>query len=277
VALNFGGRLKTGAVLESVQRRAYVDINPAKTQVYHAEYGIDRGFGKHQSFFTVGMNIGRPRCEIPTCGLTWHGFLQPVILPMWPPEADESSGPFTTISTWSGRETFNFKGRFSGEKVDQWLKFIELPRKTDQQLEVALKIDPKCAAEIERFEENGWILTSPLQFQNLESYRRYIAGSRAEFSVANYRYVQFNTGWFSDRSARYLASGRPVLVQATGVEDHLPTGKGLLTFSTMEEAVAGIDAMNADYPTHCRAAREIAEEYFDSSKVLSRMLAQMGL
>ena len=276
LALNIGGRLKSPPLLESLRCMAYVDINPAKTQVYHAEYGLDRGFDHHQFFFTVGLNIGTPRSEIPACGRTWYGTLQPVVLPMWPPENGPGAAPWTTISTWSGRETFKFKGRFSGEKLDQWLRFIELPKKTGARLEIALKIGPKHAEDIRRFEENGWTLTDPRQIRDLASYRRYIASSRGEFSVANYRYVQFNTGWFSDRSARYLASGRPVLVQATGIEEHLPVGTGLLTFGTMEEAVAGIEAVDRDYPAHQRAARALAEEYFDSAKVLSRMLALMG-
>ncbi|MDB4441904.1 hypothetical protein N9219_00635 [bacterium] len=274
--INIQARLKTRDILENVRCRAYIDINPAKTQVYQAEYGIDRGFDKHDYFFTVGLNIGTPRCDIPTCGLTWYGIMPPVVLSLWPVNIDDIGKRFTTISNWVGKNTFNFKGRYSGEKVNNWLKVIELPNKTSQELEIALNINPAYDKEIKLFKKNGWVLSDPKQLSTLEDYRRYIATSRAEFSIANNRYVQFNTGWFSDRSARYLASGKPVLVQSTGIEDQLPMGKGLLTFKTMEEAVAGIEAINSDYLAHCQAARSIAEKHFDSDKVLSNMLKQIG-
>jgi len=275
--ININGRFKTPEILVNVRCRAYIDLDPAKTQVYHAEYGVDQGLDQHEHFFTVGQNIGTPKCDIPTCGLIWHPLRHPVVLELWPANISDKYRRFTTISSWAGKETFDFKGRFSGEKSDQWQKFVELPKKTGQEMEIALKIHPAYEEDIKSFNENDWILSDPKQFRSLGDYRRYIANSRAEFSIANNRYVQFNTGWLSDRSARYLASGKPVLVQSTGVEDHLPTGKGLLTFSTLEEAVAGIEAINGDYLAHCQAARALAEAYFDSDKVLSKMLRQIGL
>jgi hypothetical protein len=274
--INIQARLKTREILENVHCRAYIDINPAKTQVYHSEYGIDRRFDKHDHFFTIGQNIGTPNCDIPTGGVTWHRILPPVVLSLWPVNIDENCKRFTTISNWGGKNTFNFKGKYSGEKKDNWLKLIELPKKTNQELEIALRINPAHEADIKCFRDNGWILSDPTQFKNFEDYRRYISISRAEFSIANNRYVQFNTGWFSDRSARYLASGKPILVESTGFEEQIPAGKGLLTFASMEEAVAGIEEINKDYLIHCRAAREIAEEYFDAEKVLSKMLKQIG-
>ena len=275
--LNIDGRLKTPEILENVGCKAYIDINPAITQAYHAEYGIDLGFNQHQHFFSVGLNIGSPECGIPTCGRNWHGIFHPVVMAAWRNNVSDQYRRFTTISNWAGKHTFNFRGRFSGEKADQWRKFIDLPRKSTQKLEIALKIGAGYEADIKLFRKNGWVLSDPRKLRTFEQYRRYIASSRAEFSVANNRYAAFNTGWFSDRSARYLASGKPVLVQSTGIEDHLPTGKGLLTFKTVDEAVAGIEAINSDYVAHCRAARSIAEEYFDSDKVLSKMLDQIGV
>jgi hypothetical protein len=146
-----------------------------------------------------------------------------------------------------------------------------------QELEIALRVNsanPQTDRDI--FEAKGWNLFDPEKLRTLDDYRDYIGQSRAEFSVAHNRYVAFATGWFSDRSALYLASGKPVLVQSTGIERHLPTGKGLLTYTTLDEAAAGVKAINRDYPGHCRAAREIAEEYFDSDKVLTRILKQIG-
>jgi hypothetical protein len=272
-----GGRFHTPEILQNVGLRAYVDINPAKTQVYYSEYKVNYGFEKLDHYFTVGLNIGSPDCEIPTGGLKWKSIIPPVFLPLWPAKIDESSKRFTTISSWAGRHTFRLNGKFSGEKSEQWKEFISIPKQTNQEIELALTISERYAEDIALFRQNGWILSDPKRFQTPEEYRAFITSSRAEFSVANYRYVQFNTGWISDRSARYLASGKPVLVQSTGVEKFLPAGKGLVTFSTVKEAIAGIEALNHDYVSHCQAARKIAEEFVDSDQVLSKLLTQVGL
>jgi hypothetical protein len=274
--LIIGGRLRVPEIVENAGSVAYIDQNPAKTQVYDSEYGVDYGFDDYDHFFTMGLNIGSAACELPTRDRAWHGIFPPVMLPLWPETTNDGCGTFTTISTWAGRHTFNYKGRFSGEKADQWRQFAGLPSKTGQALEIALSFEPHYEPDVRLLRDNCWRLSDAGQLNSLGDYKRYIAGSRAEFSVANNRYVEFKTGWFSDRSARYLAAGKPVLVQSTGIEDHLPTGKGLLTFSTMEEAIDGIEAINRDYPDHCRAARALAKDYFDSTRVLSRMLAQMG-
>jgi hypothetical protein len=274
--LNISGKLKTPEILEAVKYRLFIDLAPAKTQVYRAEYGIDQGFDQHQYFFTVGLNIGTAACNIPTCDLNWHPIMHPVVLDLWPARVSDQPKRFTTITNWAGKETFKMEGRFSGEKSDNWLKFIDLPKRTQQELEIALKINPGYENDGTFFEENGWLLSDPMQLRTLEDYRNYIGNSRAEISIANNRYVQFKTGWFSDRTVRYLASGKPALIQSTGIEDRLPTGKGLLTFTTIDEAVAGIEAINSDYTAHCRASRAIAEEYFDSAKVLSQMLQRIG-
>ena len=190
---------------------------------------------------------------------------------------DSDCKRFTSISCWKGRGTFQWKEKRSGEKSDNLLKFIDLPQRTNQELEIALRLDSAIYhVDREMFLENGWRVRDPLELRCFEDYRNYIGESRAEFSVAHNRYVEFKTGWLSDRSALYLASGKPVLVQSIGVEHRIPTGKGLLTFSTVEEAVGGIEEINRDYSTHCRVAREFAEEYFDSDKVLSKILNQIG-
>ncbi len=271
-----GNRVKVAEILEGARCKAYVDLNPAKTQVYHDEYGVDYGFKHYDYFFTTGLSIGTPECPIPTCGVTWHGLVPPVDLPTWTPAIDGRCKRFTTVSTWRGRRSFNLQGRWSGDKAENWLRFAQLPRKTSQELEIALKMSKGSAEDRLLLEENGWILSDPERFQCVQDYRAFIANSRAEFSAANDRVVQFDTGWLSDRTMRYLASGKPALVQSTGIERHLPTGKGLLTFRTMEEAIAGIDAINRDYQDHCLAARRIAEEYCDSANVLTKMLRQMG-
>ena len=268
---------KAPEIFQNARQRAYFDGNPGSTQVSYQQCGSYEALDQYDHLFTLGLNIGAPSCPIPTRRRRWHAMVRPVFLPMWPRCSDLDRQCFTTISTWKGRGTFAWQGSQSGEKSDNWLKFLDLPKRIAQRMEVALKMETADQqADRALFEENGWRLTEPTELRYFDDYRNYIRQSRGEFSVAHNRYVEFSTGWFSDRSACYLASSRPVLVQSTGIEKHLPTGKGLLTFSTMEEAVAGIEAINRDYPAHCQAAREIAEEFFDSDKVLTKVLSQMG-
>jgi len=275
--LDVGCFLRTPEIIGNARRRAYVDETPAKTQAFVSEYGIDQGFAVHDWFFTVGLNVGTARGDVPDCGLSWHGIVHPVVLDQWPARVDPSCRSFTTISNWASKETFNLNGRYSGEKSDQWLRFLALPRRTSQPIEVALNVAPGYDGDLRQFTENGWIVTDPRRMRTLDDYREYIAASRGEFSIGNNRYVQFRTGWTSDRSARYLASGKPVLVQSTGFEDVLPTGEGLVSFHTLEDAVVALEGINRDYLRHCRAARAIAEEHFDATKVLGRMLEVMEL
>lgn len=269
---------KISEIFESPRQRAYFDGNPGNTQVCLEQQGPDYEALRHYDhLFTLGLNIGTDRCALSTGGRHWHPMVRPVVLPMWPVRSAQDAKRFTTISTWKGRATFNWNGQYSGEKSDNWMKFIELPKRIDQELEVALRISQaEHEADSMVFRNHGWYLSDPAQLHGFQDYAAYIGQSRAEFSVAHNRYVEFSTGWVSDRSPLYLASGKPVLVQSTGIEPHLPTGKGLLTFSTMEEALVGIEEINRDYVGHCRAAREIAESYFDSDRVLTNVLAQMG-
>ncbi|MFQ5730061.1 MAG: glycosyltransferase family 1 protein, partial [Waddliaceae bacterium] len=269
---------KVPEIFENAKCRAFFDGNPGNTQVFfYKQEGEFEALDRYEYLFTLGLNIGTSQCAIPTGEHRWLPAVRPVVLPMWPVRTNPDSKRFTTISTWKGRTTFQWEGQSSGEKSDNWLSFLNLPKITRQEFEIALRLDsPNHKVDRKMFQENGWWLTDPRKLQNLDDYRNYIGKSRAEFSVAHNRYVEFSTGWFSDRSALYLASGKPVLVQSTGIEHHLPTGKGLLTFTTMEEAIAGIEEINRDYLVHCRAAREIAKAYFDSDKVLTKILNQIG-
>lgn len=269
---------KAPEIFDQVKQRAYFDGNPGNTQVFLQQRGESyEALNRYDHLFTLGLNIGTDKCPLPTGGRQWHPTVRPVILPTWPMCAHTDSSRFTTISTWKGRTTFEWDGQHSGEKSDNWLRFLDLPQKTGQEFEIALRLDPAShRADRELFQEKGWRLSDPGNLRDLADYRTYIGQSRGEFSVAHNRYVEFLTGWFGDRSPLYLASGKPVLAQSTGIELHLQTGKGLLTFATMEEAVAGIEEINGNYSLHSRAAREIAEEYFDSDRVLAKILNQIG-
>jgi hypothetical protein len=273
--LNFAGRLRTPEIVERIPCRAYVDRNPGTEQVYNAVYGIDYGFDQHHYFFTFGLNIGRPGCDIPTCGRRWIGSLAPVVLDLWP-RVEGPGSRFTTITGWGNRETFDLNGRYSGDKNDEWMNFITLPARTSEDLEIALESDPDFTRDHALLRTHGWNVVDTRTFCDIMDYRNYIASSRAEFAVAHAPYVRFRLACSGDRMTRYAASGRPVVMQSTGLEKYIPTGKGFLTFSTIDEAVESIAAVTKDYPTHSRAARAIAEEYFDSDKVLTKMLRQMG-
>lgn len=268
---------KLRAIFEPPRRRAFFDGNPGSTQIrFHERAPDHEPLHEYEFLFTLGFNIGTPRCPIPTDGLHWQPMPRPVVLPLWPTAAAAPGQRYTTISTWKGRGRFEWQGVDSGEKSDNWLQFLGLPAASGQPLEVALRIESEDRDhDRQLFQDQGWVVTDPAQLRTFDDYRRYIAGSRAEFSVAHNRYVEFETGWFSDRSALYLASGKPVLVQATGIDSRLPTGQGLLTYSTMAEAVAGIEAIEADYPLHCRAARALAERHFDSDDVLNAILERV--
>ncbi len=270
---------KAPEIFDNAKCRTYFDGNPGKTQVLFHEQGSDfeEALDRYDNLFTLGLNIGSESCSAPTGTSQWHTHMRPVVLSMWPSRIHDKSERFTTISSWNGRTTFQWQGQNAGEKSDNWLSFVDLPQKVDQPLEIALRIDSNDPdKDRQEFCRKGWLLSDPEKMVTLDDYRNFIGQSRAEFSVAHNRYVAFNTGWFSDRSAVYLASGKPVLVQSTGIEQSLPTGKGLLTYSTLDEAVDAINVINSDYPAHCKAAREIAEEYFDSDKVLTKILNQIG-
>ena len=266
-------------VFDNAQSRVYLDGNPGHTQVQLDRQGdAFEALGRYDHLFTMGLNIGAERCPVPTGNRHWRPILRPVVLPMWPAAPPTSPRQrFTTISSWQGRSTFAWGGTSVGEKSDNWRQFIDLPQRSEQAFEIALRMAPAARqTDGRRFWQKGWRLSDPAMLQTFDDYRRFISQSRAEFSVAHNRYVELATGWFSDRSALYLASGRPVLVQSTGIEHHLPTGKGLLTFTTLEEAAAGVESINRDYAAHCRAARELAEAYFDADKVLSKLLEEIG-
>ena len=270
--INMAGHVKTEPVLSNIKRRIYVDQDPVYTQLWHAEYGKDLDFKRHDVFFSVGLNIGTPHTTIPDCRVRWHHVLPPVALEYWPFQIDLSCRRFTTIASWAGFSDLCYRGEWYRSKCEEFIRFAELPRSVAQELEVALKSHQRDEADIRLLKDNGWVLTEAVQIDDLSSYQGYIARSRAEIGIAKNAYVKGCSGWFSDRSAHYLASGKPVLAQSTGFERCVPTGMGLLSFRNMEEAVAGVEAINKDYEAHCRAAREFAEEYLDYRKVLPKML-----
>ncbi|MBI2953242.1 MAG: glycosyltransferase family 1 protein [Chloroflexi bacterium] len=270
--INMSGHVKTDFVLSQARRRIYVDQDPVYTQLWRAEYGKELDFGKHDIFFTVGLNIGTPYTSIPDCDTKWHHTLPPVVLEHWPFYIDRTCRRFTTVASWTDYPDLCYRGEWYGSKYEEFKRFAALPRRVDQEFEIALKSYRGDDEGIQLLRSNGWLLSEAGRVADLSNYRSYIAQSRGEIGIAKNAYVKGRSGWFSDRSAHYLAAGKPVLHQSTGLERCLPTGRGLFAFGTMDEAVAAIEAINQDYEAHCRAAREFAEEYLDYRKILPRML-----
>jgi hypothetical protein len=276
--VNVSGNLRAEPLLARFRRRAFVDIDPGFTQFWQATGLNGACLRGHDVYFTIGENIGHPECPIPTCGIDWQPTRPPVVLGEWP-TARSAFDRFTTVGSWRGPYgPVEFEGRTYGLKAHEFRKFVDLPMRAGHNFELALAIDPADIRDRELLESHGWRLVDPRALAGTpESFRDYVQSSGAEFSVAQGIYVDTESGWFSDRTVRYLASGKPALVQDTGFSRNLPAGEGLIAFNTLEEAVAGAKRIASDYEAHCAAAGELAQEYFDSDAVLSRLLETAGV
>lgn len=274
--INISGHVKSDRVLGSVRRRVFMDQDPVYTQIWRDEYGQGPNLEAHDAFLTVGLNIGTAHTPVPSCGVEWRHALPPVVLDCWPAPAGPTAGRFTTIASWSGFGDISYRGEWYRSKQEEFGRFAGLPGQVDQAFEAALRRHDPNDEGVRLLRENGWVLTESSQINGLEAYQDFIARSRAEIGIAKNAYVKGRSGWFSDRTAHYLANGRPALVQGTGFERCLPVGQGLLSFDSMDGAVEGVERINADYSAHCRAAREIAEDYLDYRKVLPKLLEDCG-
>jgi len=277
--LNISGHLTHPDLLGRTKCKVYYDDDPGFTQFWQAAADAGARLTGHDFFFTIGANIGASDCPIPTGGIPWRHIRPPVVLEEWPACAPRSFDRFTTVASWRGPYgPVQHEGRKYGLKVHEFRKFFDLPGRSGRAFEIALNIHPSEVKDLEALRAHGWRIVDPRTAADTpEAFRRYVQTSGAEFSVAQGVYVETNSGWFSDRTVRYLASGRPALVQETGFRRHLPTGEGLVSFLTIEEALSGVERICRDYARHCRAARRLAEEYFDSDKVIRRLLAEIGV
>jgi hypothetical protein len=277
--VNISGHLALPRLMRAFRRRVMVDIDPGFTQVWHAEGLPGARVKGHDLYFTVGELIGSPDCPIPTSGIDWKPVRPPVVLEDWPFVEPGRFDHFTTIANW--RAPFGavtWKGRTYPLKHHEFRKLIELPRRAAQEFEIALDIHPGDAGDLEALRRNRWRIVDPAAVaRDPDTFRAYIQSSGAEFSVAQGIYVETQSGWFSDRTTRYLASGRPALVQDTGFGRTVPLGDGLVAFRTLEEAVAGAADIVARYMEHAAAARRIAEEHFDAERVLDGFCEQAGI
>jgi hypothetical protein len=275
--INIMGFLADEELLGAARRRGFLDTDPGFGQMWRA-LGQADVFAGHDDVVTIGERIGRSDCTIPTCGLTWITTPQPVVLSAWTPAPPPARMRFTTVGRWRGAYgPVDYDGVRYGLRVHEFRRFAGLPAASGGRFELALDIHPDETADIALLRDRGWALADPAHAgRTPQAYRSFIAGSAAEFMVAKGMYVTSASGWVSERSLCYLASGRPVLAQDTGLADLYPVGEGLLTFTTLDEAVAGVEAIRGDYSRHARRARELAEAHFDSDKVLGRLLDRLG-
>lgn len=275
--LNLSGSLTDEELLGAVRRRVYVDLDPAFTQLWNDLEGIDMGFTGHDRFVTLGQTIGTADCPVPTCGISWVPMLPPVVLQKWPVARYIERDALTTVANWRGYGSIRVNGTLYGQKAHSLRPLIDLPERVGERFELALGIHPDETADLTALRRHGWHIVDPLRVvDDPDAYWGFIRGSKAEFGIAKSGYVLSRCGWFSDRSACYLAAGRPVIAQDTGLRGCLPTGEGLFTFSTPDEVAAAVDALAADYDRHARAARALAEAYLDSDQVLARMLSEVA-
>ena len=275
--LNVSGMLTDDVLVGAVPVRAYVDLDPAFNQLWSDAEGIDMRFDGHTHFLTVGLSLGTDGCPLPTCGRQWIPTLPPVVLVEWPVAEEVRFDAFTTVANFRGYGSVTHAGVLYGQKVHSLRPLIDLPTRASARFVLAMAVHPEEEHDLELLRTNGWELVEPAHVAATpDDYRRFVQGSKAEFGLAKSGYVVSRSGWFSDRSACYLASGRPVVAQDTGFPAYLPTGEGLLSFTDGDDVAAAVERINGDYERHRRAARAIAEEHFDSDKVLSGLLERLG-
>lgn len=281
ILFDVSGHLGGLPLARRARRRVYVDLDPGFTQAWHADPSLPFRLSGYDHYVTVGLNVGRADCPIPTGGLEWIGTPPPVVLERWS-SAPAISGAFrfSTVATWrSPFGAIEVGGRRLGLKHHEFRRLIDLPeRVAGARFELALDIDPADAADRAALQAHGWsVVPARRVAMSPNAFRDYIRESSGEFSVAQPAYVETGSGWLSDRTAAYLASGRPALVQDTGVGPRLPLEEGLLTFSTPDEAAARARRIAADPIAHAQAARSFAERHLDSDLVLGRLLEALGM
>ncbi len=260
--------------------RIMIDTDPVYEQIKYANSDLAaRAYlDAHTHFFSYGENLGASDCPVPLSGIDWRPTRPPVIPALWP-QLGGAPRSFTTIATWENKgKDIEFAGsRYLWSKHGNFLRFLDLPRSRPD-IGFALAMNPPDQKVRAKVAASGWSLIDPGPISaGMAPYRDFIAGSRGEFTVAKDIYVRPNSGWFSDRSACYLAAGRPVVTMRTGFGKFYPVGRGLFEYSSEAEALAAIDAIAADYPAHSRAARALAEEHFAADRVLGALTAAAGL
>jgi hypothetical protein len=262
-------------------RLVYIGTDPVLQELKIAcgDAALRQRVAAHVAHFTYGENIGTSACAVPPLPFKTHAMRQPIVVDLW--RGGPTTNPaFTTVTNWEVKGyDVEFQGeRYTWSKHHEYLKIIDLPRKTSVSLELAMGLSGVSDDVRALLNTNGWLTVDAYQMSlDPWSYHDYVRSSTAELSVAKDMVARTKCGWFSERSACYLAAGRPVITQDTGFGAVLPTGEGLFAFNSIDEILAAIEAIKSDYPRHSRAARAIAEEYFQAEKVLAKLLGDLGL
>jgi hypothetical protein len=257
--------------------RVLLDPDPGFRQVMLANAVADgRPLPVYDAYFTYGHNIGTARSTAPTAGVRWGHVFHPVDTTLYAPAPPPAAGAsWTTVMHWRALERVEYAGRVYGMKDVQFRQFEDVPTRVIVPMEVAIE---GASAPVDRLRASGWRVVSALDATvSYASYHDYLRRSFGEFSVVKDVYRQLNVAWFSDRSAAYLAHGRPVIVQSNGIAGHLPTGEGLFEVADVQEAADAIEQVARDPARHAAAARRIAEEHLDSRVVLTRFLDELGI
>lgn len=278
--VNLSGQFKLDHRVAHLARRAYVDLDPVFTQLWAETLGVDMNFAPHTHFFTVGACLGTS-ARLPAMTQRWIPTLPAVSLTHWASVAPtplpvDPRGCWTTVTHWHGYKSLPWDGRLHGDKRESLVTVRGLPQRGPRLL-VATDMEPSWS-DYGEFSACGWRFVPAADITSDDAvYRAFLAGGLGEFSVAKQGYVVSHSGWFSDRSACYLALGRPVVLQETGWSEVLPSDAGLRAWHTEEEAAEVLREVEADYARHCAAARRIAEEYLDARLVARKFLAHLEL
>ena len=261
-----------------VGHRMFIDGDPMFCQIGLLDGSNPLYAGRlrdHDSHFTFGLSVGQPDCPVPVDGITWRPTVQPVAIDQWPVAPVSADGPWTTVMNWASYKPKVWEGRTYGQKNLEFNRFRDLPSKTSVPLRLAMGLGVDGQRPAQELRQLGWDLVEPQEVvPDHRAYRSFLTNSRGEWSVAKHGYVEGKTGWFSCRTACYLAAGRPAVVQETGWSRHLPSDRGVLPFTTLDEAAEGISKVTHNYSEHSKAAREIALEFFDAKKVCQGLLRQ---
>jgi len=272
--LNLSGALADEEIMDRVPVRAFVDLDPGFTQLWHQAEGLDLGFERHNRFVTIGQALGSESCAVSTCGRKWITTPQPIALEHWPVADAVAPEMLTTVGHWRAYGSIDHRGIRYGQKAHSLRPLIDTPDRSGARFALALGIHPDETSDLDALRRHGWKLLDPVQAAGTpRRYHDFVQRSWAEFGLAKEGYVASGCGWFSDRSVCYLASGRPVVAQDTGLSPYVPLGEGVIAFRTAGEVAAAVEALRSDYRRHRRAARAIAEDVFDSDRVLTALLA----
>ncbi len=261
-------------------RRIYLETDPVVSQIKIAagDAGTIAMLEAHDTHFSYGGNFGQPDCRVPLGRFNWKLTVQPVVLDLWENQPiKRKQAAYNTIATWqnNGKDIVYNGETYYWSKDREFRKFLDLPQRRPLPFELAVSVDEPTQRELTRHQ---WQITDPVKLStDLATYHDFILKSRGEFTVAKDQNIRLRSGWFSDRSACYLAASRPVINQDTAFGSYLPTGKGLFAFQTIDDILAALDEIETDYEGNCRAARDIAVEHFAAEKVLASVMQRAGL